>query len=73
MFNSRLNSWIKILIYYLTGDGQGHIQSLILAAILLLTGVQVGLIAILSELLSINRKLLEDVQKRLKLQGLKKN
>lgn len=64
---------LRFLIYYLTGDGQGHIQSLILAAILLLTGVQVGLIAILSELLSINRKLLEDVQKRLKLQGLKKN
>lgn len=64
---------LRFLIYYLTGDGQGHIQSLILAAILLLTGVQVGLIAILSELLSINRKLLKTCKKRLKLQGLKKN
>lgn len=64
---------LRFLYFYITGSGQGHIQSLILAAILLLTGVQVGLIAILSELLSINRKLLEDIQKRLKLQGLKKN
>ena len=62
---------LRFLYYYLTGSGTGHIQSLILAAILLITGVQVGLIAVLSELLSINRKLLEDIQKRVKLEGLK--
>lgn len=64
---------LRFLYYFLTGGGSGHVQSLILAAILMITGVQVGLIAVLSELLSINRKLLEDVQRRLKLQGLKKN
>ena len=62
---------VRFLYYYFTGSGAGHIQSLILAAILLITGVQVGLIAVLSELLSINRKLLEDIQKRLKALGLK--
>ena len=61
----------RFLYFYFTGSGAGHIQSLILAAILLITGVQVGLIAVLSELLSINRKLLEDIQKRLKALGLK--
>ena len=50
----------------------GHIQSLILSAILIITGVQVGVIGVLSELLAINRKLLEDIQRRLKLQDLKK-
>lgn len=64
---------LRFLYYFMIGGGSGHVQSLILAAILLITGVQVGLIAVLSELLSINRKLLEDVQRRLKLQGLKKN
>lgn len=64
---------LRFLYYFMVGSGSGHVQSLILAAILLITGVQVGLIAVLSELLSINRKLLEDVQRRLKLQGLKKN
>lgn len=64
---------LRFLYFYITGSGDGHVQSLILAAILLITGVQVGVIAVLSELLSINRKLLEDVQRRLKLQGLKKN
>lgn len=63
----------RFLYYYLSGSGQGHIQSLILAAILLITGVQVSLIAVLSELISINRKLLEDVQRMVKSAGLKKN
>ena len=54
------------------GNGTGHIQSLILSAILIITGVQVGVIGVLSELLAINRKLLEDIQRRLKLQDLKK-
>lgn len=61
----------RFLYFYLNGNGQGHIQSLILAAILLITGVQVSLIAVLSELISINRKLIEDVQRMVKSAGLK--
>ena len=63
----------RFISYFLTGSGQGHIQSLILASILLLTGVQVSLIAVLSELISINRKLLEDIQNRVKKSDLKNN
>ena len=62
----------RYLYYYSIGDGTGHIQSLILTAILLIFGVQVSLIAVLSELLSINRKLLEDIQFRVKIESLKK-
>ena len=62
----------RFLWYYMSGNGTGHIQSLILSAILIITGVQVGVIGVLSELLAINRKLLEDIQRRLKLQVLKK-
>ncbi len=64
---------VRFLYFWMKGFGSGHIQSLILAAILIITGFQVGMIAVLSELLSINRKLLEDVQNRLKIWGLKKN
>ena len=64
---------LRFLWFYAFGSGSGHIQSLILSAILIIIGVQIGVIAIVSELLSINRKLLEDVQRRLKLQDLKKN
>ena len=63
---------LRFLWFYLNGSGTGHIQSLILSAILVITGVQIGVIAIVSELLAINRKLLEDIQKRIKLQDLKK-
>lgn len=62
---------LRFLWFYFFESGAGHIQSLILSAILIITGVQVAVIAVLSELLSINRKLLEDIQRRLKLQDLK--
>ncbi len=64
---------IRFLWFYFSGNGAGHIQSLILSAILIIISVQVGVIAVLSELFSINRKILEDIQNRLKLQDLKKN
>lgn len=59
----------RFLYFYINHSGSGHIQSLILSAILILTGVQVGLIAVLADLQSINRKLLEDIQTRLKKDG----
>lgn len=62
----------RFLYFYMNGGGSGHIQSLILSAVLLITSVQIAVIAVVSELLSINRKLLEDIQKRVKLQDLKK-
>lgn len=63
---------LRFLYFYIFESGIGHIQSLILSAILIITGVQIGVIAVLSELLSINRKILEDIQRRLKLQDLQK-
>lgn len=57
---------LRFLYYYIFSSGSGHIQSLILSAILIITGVQIAVIAVLSELMSINRKLLEDIQRRLK-------
>lgn len=57
---------LRFLYFYLLGDGNGHIQSLIFAAIFLLSAVQSVIIAIIGDLLSINRKLLEDIQTRIK-------
>ena len=61
----------RFLYFYFNHQGSGHVQSLILSAVLLLTGVQVGLLAVFAELQSINRKLLEDIQTRLKKSELK--
>lgn len=57
---------IRFLYYYATGDGAGHVQSLILASILLGVGFQTMLTAFLADLLAVNRRLMEDVQFRVK-------
>jgi glycosyltransferase involved in cell wall biosynthesis len=57
---------IRYLFFMLDGKGDGHIQSLILASVLLGGGAQVILVAFLSDLLSVNRRLLEDIKYRLK-------
>lgn len=57
---------IRFLWYYLAGAGAGHIQSLILASILVGVGFQTILTAFLADLLAVNRRLMEDVQCRVK-------
>jgi glycosyltransferase involved in cell wall biosynthesis len=52
---------IRFLYLMSIGQRVGHVQSLILAAILLVVGFQVMLIGLLADLLSCNRKLLEEV------------
>lgn len=56
----------RFLLQYFSGSGSGHIQSLILVSILIGGGFQVILVAFLSDLLSVNRRLLEDIQYRVK-------
>ena len=57
---------VRFLYYFYQGFGNGHVQSLIFAAVFLISAVQVAIIAIIGDLLSINRKIMEDVQTRLK-------
>lgn len=57
---------LRFLYFYTIGEGNGHIQSLIFAAVFLISSLQVGVIAIVGDLLSINRKLIEDIQTRIK-------
>ena len=56
----------RFLLCYFTGSGNGHIQSLIISSILLITGFQTCVFGVLADLLAINRKLIEDVQIRTK-------
>jgi hypothetical protein len=41
--------------------GTGHVQSVILAAVFMILGFQTGLLAIIADLLSVNRRLLEEL------------
>lgn len=56
---------VRFLIAYAMGQGEGHIQSLILAAILIVTAVIIYVSGIITDLISANRVLLEDVRMRL--------
>ena len=56
----------RFLWFYAQGDRGGHIQSLILAAVFLITGFHTWLIALLADLIAVNRRLSEDVLIRVK-------
>lgn len=56
----------RFLIYWLGGEGDGHVQSLILAGLLMGMGFQTMLIAFIADLLSVNRKLLEELRYKLR-------
>jgi len=57
---------IRYLWFDLHGQGAGHVQSVILAAVLWIVGFQVLLIGLLADLIGFNRKILEDVLYRVR-------
>ena len=56
---------LRYLYYYFQGD-PGHIQSVILAGVLIIVGIQIAMMGIAADLISFNRQLLEDIQLRIK-------
>jgi len=56
----------RYLFFFFQGRTEGHIQSLILSAILLIVGFQIIMMGIAAELIAVNRQLLEDIQMRIK-------
>jgi len=67
LFASGFLIGLRFLYYYFfTAGGGGHIQSLILVAILLGIGFQTMLSAFLADLHAVNRRLMEDIQFRMK-------
>ena len=58
--------WLRFFWFYLRGDGDGNLQSLIFSMILIVIGFQTAILGVIADLLGINRKLIEDVQIRVK-------
>ena len=56
----------RYLFFFFQGQTEGHIQSLILSAIMLIVGFQIIMMGIVAELIAVNRQLLEDIQLRIK-------
>ena len=57
---------VRFLFFYLSGDRVGHVQSLILATILLVVGFQILLIGLLADLISFNRQIGEEALFRIR-------
>jgi len=55
---------VRFLVFYLKGEGGGHVQSLILASLLMGMGFQVVVLGVLADLIAVNRKLLEKINWR---------
>lgn len=53
---------IRFLVYFASGEGAGHIQSLILASMMIILGVMTGIVGMQADIIAGNRKLLEDIQ-----------
>ncbi|SDX50086.1 Glycosyltransferase involved in cell wall bisynthesis [Collimonas sp. OK242] len=66
LFSAGLLIGLRFMWKYIGGEGAGHIQSLILVAVLLVMGFQTLLVAFLADMLAANRKLTEDVRFRLR-------
>lgn len=61
---------VRFLYLYFTSGGTGHVQSLILAALLIIIGFFLGVVGLLADLIAVNRQLLEKLNWRLqKLEG----
>ncbi len=57
---------LRWLIYFWLGTERTRIPSLILAAILMLMGFQLWILGLVADLLAVNRKLLEEIQLRMR-------
>ncbi|HYK08319.1 MAG TPA: glycosyltransferase family 2 protein [Candidatus Eisenbacteria bacterium] len=57
---------LRFTFYLVLGQGGGHIQSLILAAVLMMIGFQTAMTGLVTDLIAINRKIIEDVLLRIK-------
>jgi len=65
VFSGGLLLGFRYLYFVAIGEGTGHVQSVILAALLMGGGVVFGIVGILADLISVNRKLLEQIKWKL--------
>lgn len=57
---------LRFLYFYTIGLGNGHVQSLLLAVLLIIVGFQSSIFGLIADLIADNRKLIEDVQYRVR-------
>jgi len=64
---------IRWIFLFLEGTPRTHVPSLILTAILIIIGVQLWILGLVADLMAVNRKMLEDIQLRLRRSEIESN
>lgn len=67
VFSAGFALGVRFVLFYLAGDGSGHIQSLLLATLLLGMGFFLVVMGLVADLIAVNRSLLERVDWQLRL------
>ena len=57
---------VRFLVFFFQGQGDGHLQSLLLGAVLVIVGFQTLLMGMVADLVNFNRKILEEILYRLR-------
>lgn len=57
---------LRFLYFFVIGDGRGHIQSLIISSAVINLGFIIIVLGVIADLISVNRKLLEEIKSKLK-------
>jgi glycosyltransferase involved in cell wall biosynthesis len=63
---------LRWLVLFLMGTSRAHVPSLVAAAVLILIGFQLWMFGLIADVMSVNRKMLEDIQLRLRRSELNK-
>jgi uncharacterized membrane protein YciS (DUF1049 family) len=58
--------WVRFAVAYVQGNGSGHVQSLILGAVLFNAGVVVGALGVIGDLLSAQRTMIQRTHERVR-------
>ena len=58
--------WIRFLVNYIEGNGAGHVQSLILGAVLFIAAVQLAALGVIGDILAGNRVLSQRILERVR-------
>ena len=57
---------LRFLYFYFTGDGSGHVQSLLMSVMFIILAFMLGMLGLAADMISSNHQLIEDALTRLK-------
>ncbi|MCR5746915.1 MAG: glycosyltransferase family 2 protein [Lachnospiraceae bacterium] len=57
---------VRFLVFFASGNGAGHMQSLVIASMLIMIGFMTFILGLQADIIAANRKILEDVQYRIR-------